>query len=322
MAFAAPLYRRQCLSCLFQRSHLQVDRSAFQLPLAMQTRYATTGTSANAAKYRKKNKAAGKETKKKKKGPQEYRQPNLKLAEQYTLCDAMRIIQAFEVGRPPNVPKYELHIRLRSLKDGPVIRNRVRLPYPVRTDLRICVICPADSPQGIAAREAGAALVGEEEVFEKVKAGKIDFDRCIAHDESVAKLNKAGVARILGPRQLMPSAKTNTIVKDVAAALRDMGGASEYRESRAVIRVAIGQLGFTPDKLKSNVAALIGQLKKDMAAMSEKISKDIHEVVLSSTNSPGFSLNGQFRSEKSLPMEQLVFLESDWRADTQTSISQ
>src|SRR5258707_15851578 len=95
-------------------------------------------------------------------------------------------LRAFEVGRKPTESKYEMHIKLKSLKNGPVIRNRLRLPHPVKTDLRICVICPPDSKYAETARAAGAALVGEEEIFEAVKDGRIEFDRMLCQTDSLA----------------------------------------------------------------------------------------------------------------------------------------
>ncbi|PQE22840.1 50S ribosomal L1 protein [Rutstroemia sp. NJR-2017a BBW] len=204
-------------------------------------------------------------------------------------------IRAFEVGQPPTSAKYEVHVKLKSLKNGPVVRNRLRLPHPVKTDIRICVICPPDSKYAESARAAGAALVGEDEIFEAVKDGRIEFDRCICQTDSLAKMNKAGLGRVLGPRGLMPSAKTGTVVKDPSLVLKDLIGGSEYRERLGVVRMAIGQLGFTPEEMQRNVKVFIEALKKDLAQLSDKINKELVEVVLSSTNSPGFSLNGEFR---------------------------
>ena len=121
----------------------------------------------------------------------------------------------------------------------------------------------------------------------------------------------------------MPSTKTNTVVKDVAGTVRSLVGGSEYRERLGVVRMAVGQLGFTPEEMQRNIRAFIEQVKKDAAAMSDRISKELGEVVslkflilvvprlegksmltsnlqvLSSTNSPGFSLNGEFKSADS-----------------------
>jgi ribosomal protein L1 len=193
--------------------------------------------------------------------------------------EKQRYLRATEVGRLPTSSKYELHLRLKSPKNGPVVRNRIRLPYPVKTDLRIAVICDPNSSTAAAARKAGASLVGEEAIFDAVKEGRIEFDRCICHQDSLAKLNKAALGRVLGPKGLMPSAKTGTVVKDVAASVQDMVGASEYRERLGVIRMAIGQLGMAPEELSRNIKSFIENVKKDMAAMSDRISKDIHEVV-------------------------------------------
>ena len=126
------------------------------------------------------------------------------------------------------------------------------------------------------------------------------FDRCIAHIDSLQALQKAQLGRILGPRGLMPSAKTNTVVKDVVSAVRDMAGASEYRERLGVVRMAVGQLGFGVEEVSKNIKAFIDSVKRDMQGISEQTAKEIHEVVLSSTNGPGLSLNGSLRSEGSV----------------------
>lgn len=97
----------------------------------------------------------------------------------------------------------------------------------------------------------------------------------------------------------MPSVKTNTVVKDVAAAVREMSGASEYRERVGVVRMSVGQLGFTPEELQKNIRAFIEAIKKDIGGLSDRITKTVHEVVLSSTNGPGLSLNGDLKSENS-----------------------
>lgn len=188
-------------------------------------------------------------------------------------------IRAFEVGRNPSSSKYELHVRLRTLKNGPVVRNRLRLPHPVKTDIRVCVIAPPGSRAAEEARAAGAALVGEDEIFAQIKEGIVDFDRCICHADSLQKLNKAGLGKILGPRKLMPSTKTGTVVTKVGTAVQEMVGGSEYREKQGVVRMAVGQLGHTAEELQSNVKAFMDMLKKDLAKLNERISKEIHEVV-------------------------------------------
>ncbi|KAJ5182942.1 hypothetical protein N7492_000558 [Penicillium capsulatum] len=249
-----------------------------------------------------KNNAKGKgksQPKPDRRGPREFRQRNLKDIEQYALCDAMRYIRAIEVGHEPTVSKYEVHIRMRTRKDGPVIRNMIRFPHAVQTESRICVICPPDSKQAKEALAAGAVLVGEQEVFDAVKAGKIEFDRCLAHPDSLPALNKAALGRVLGPRGLMPSVKTGTVVEDVASRVEMLRGGTVYRERDAVIRLPIGQLAFSPEQLRDNLRTTIEHVKKDAAGLNDRINKEIYEVVLSSTHGPGFSLNGEFKTDSS-----------------------
>ncbi|KAL8632932.1 hypothetical protein Q9189_001340 [Teloschistes chrysophthalmus] len=246
--------------------------------------------------------------KKKKRARITFKEYSLKNAEQFSLCDAMRYIRAFEVGRPPTSPKYDLAVKFRTVKNGPVVRNRLRLPHAVNTSIRICVICPPDSKHAEAAKKAGATVVGEETVFDAVKEGRIEFDRCLCHQESSGKMNKAGLGRILGPRGLMPSAKFGTIVKDTGAAVKGLIGGSEYRERNGVLRLAIGQLGFTPEEMQANIKSFMTEVKKDLNLLSDSVNKEIHEVVLSSTNSPGFTLNGEFRGPNSPSPQDLSVL--------------
>ena len=79
----------------------------------------------------------------------------------------------------------------------------------------------------------------------------------------------------------MPSVKTGTVVNQVGPALKNMVGGSEYRERVGCIRMAVGQLGFTPDEMQRNIKSFIESLKKDIAQLSDRIGKDIHEVVSS-----------------------------------------
>lgn len=228
-----------------------------------------------------------------------FKSQDMSKADKYSLCDAMRYLRAFEAGRAPTSVKYDVAVRIKTPKNSLVIRNRLRLPHPVKTDLRVCVICPPDSIYAQKAREAGAVLVGEDEIFEQIKDGKIEFDRCVCQSDSMEKLTKAGVARILGPRGLMPSAKLGTVMKDPAQSIQDMVTGAEYREREGVIRMAIGQLALTPQQLSQNIRTFMTQLKREMAQMSDRVQKDLAEVVLSSTNGPGFTLSGEFKKPTS-----------------------
>ncbi|KAG7289162.1 hypothetical protein NEMBOFW57_005525 [Staphylotrichum longicolle] len=168
-------------------------------------------------------------------------------------------LRAYEVGRPPAVVKYEVAVKVRTNKSGPVIRNRIRLPFPVKTDTRIGVICSEDSPLMVEAQQLGAVAVGEESLFESIRQGNIPFNKLICHVDSQDALRKANLGKILGPKGLMPSQKTKTITSDLKATVQELIGADEYKERAGVNH-----------------------------------PKALDEVVLSSTNGPGFSLNGSF----------------------------
>ena len=146
------------------------------------------------------------------------------------------------------------------------------------------------------ARTGGAVAFGEQSLFEIIKANpnNLPFNRLICHTDSVQALNKAGLGRVLGPKGLMPSLKTNTITKSVKTMMQEMVGAETYREKIGVIRIPIGNIQYSPRQLSDNVKTFIESIKADIARMEDRVDKDIIEVVLSSTNGPGFTLNGGF----------------------------
>lgn len=225
----------------------------------------------------------------------------------YTNSSENRILRAYEVGQPPASVKYEVHINLKTPRNGPVVKNSVRLPNPVQSEHRIAVICPEGSEIAAEATAAGAVVVGEETLFEAIRQEKIDFDRLICHEASEKALGKAGLGRILGPKGLMPSARMGTIVTDVAKSVRDSAGSSEYRERQGVIRMAVGQLAHTPEQLKTNIQTVLKKVKAECAQLSEDVSKEVHEVILSTTNGPAISLNGQFHdAQTDVPVASLA----------------
>ena len=310
MATAKPCLAQLSRTCLYS-----LRQTPSTIPIRSFSSTAPCAGKASRKKAAKKESGSAKKSKKpttekrKKKTNPNWIEPDLNGEEQFSLLEAMRysilhilwqnsadtsdrIIRAWEVGYKPTSVKYEIAMRLSGLRNGPVVRNRIRLPHPVKTDFGVCVICPPDSKYAAEARAAGAVLVGEEEVFDAVKEGKIIFERCLCQTDSLAKLNKSGIARILGPKSLMPNNKTGTIVADPAKAMKEMIGASEYRERQGVVRMAVGQLGFTPEQMSRNLKSFIESVKKDMSRLSDKISKNISEVVLSSTHGPGLPLNG------------------------------
>lgn len=149
-----PRPRLQLSALLTPSSHLLARPAATTGPLTLLRTYASNPQ----------KKPAG--TKKTRATRTHFRPTDVTTVDQFSLVDAMRYIRAFEVGRDPVAMKYEIHVKLRTAKSGPTIKSRIRLPKPVKTDMRICVI--AEGKHAAAATAAGAVLVGTEDVFEKV----------------------------------------------------------------------------------------------------------------------------------------------------------
>ncbi|CAN8096125.1 unnamed protein product [Discula destructiva] len=290
----------QCLASLARLSLTASTRPLIQTttiiprflaPAAVAAQQARTYAAAPASSQQK----GGKKVVKKKKQYKNYRADRLDKMQQFSLCDAIRYSRAFEVGQNPMSVKYDLALRLKTPRSGAVIKSRIRLPHSVRSDRRIGVICKEGSALAIQARAAGAVACGEESLFEIIRSGAIAFTAMICDQSSADKLAKQkDLGRILGPKGIMPNLRQKTITGNVLGTLREMAGADNYREKEGVVRIAIGQLGFTPEMLAANVKAMVAKVKADCQELESQTSKDIHEVVLSSTHGPGFSLDGGF----------------------------
>lgn len=139
-------------------------------------------------------------------------------------------------------------------------------------------------------------MAGQEKLFQAIRDGDIQFNRLICDTGSVGPLQSANLGRILGPKSLMPSIKLGTITNNPVGLMQEQVSAAEYRERDGVIRMPIGQLGFTPEMLSKNIKFFMDRLKDEFSKMDDKWNKQLDEVVLSTTNSPGFSLNGGFYS--------------------------
>ncbi|KUI71073.1 50S ribosomal protein L1 [Cytospora mali] len=281
----------QCLASMARLSLATTSRPAIQntIPkflapsiVAQQTRNASGRPSGARKREKKKRTFKG------------FRVDRLDGMQQFALCDAVRYARAFEVGQNPLAVKYDLAVKLKTLKSGPVIKSRIRLPHPVKSDRRIGVICREGSALAIQARRAGAVAAGEESLFQIIREGTMDFTAMICDQGSADALAKANLGRLLGPKGLMPSVRLKTISNNVLGLLKEMAGADSYREKEGVVRLAVGQLGFSPEMLAANVKAFVGQIKEDCAALEDQVNKEVHEVVLSTTHGPGFSLNGGF----------------------------
>jgi len=167
-------------------------------------------------------------------------------------------------------------------KSDQAVRGATVLPKGTGKVVRVAVF--ADGDNATAATEAGADIVGMDDLAAKVKAGDLDFDVVIATPDSMRVVGQLG--QVLGPRGLMPNPKVGTVTKDVAAAVTNAkAGQIRYRTDKGgIIHGGIGQIGFAPADIKTNLEALLADLQKAKPASAKGVF--LKKVALSSTMGP------------------------------------
>ena len=172
-------------------------------------------------------------------------------------------------------------------KSDQVVRSATVLPHGTGKTVRVAVF--AQGANADAARNAGADVVGFEDLAESIKAGQFDFDVVIAAPDAMRVVGQLG--KILGPRGLMPNPKVGTVTADVAGAIRNAkAGQVRYRTDKAgIIHCTIGKVDFAPDQLRENLQALLQDLKKLKPATSKGVY--IRRVTVSTTMGPGLAVD-------------------------------
>ncbi|MDE0050719.1 MAG: 50S ribosomal protein L1 [Rhodospirillales bacterium] len=168
-----------------------------------------------------------------------------------------------------------------------MVRGVVALPHGTGKTVRVAVFAKGDKAD--AAREAGADVVGDDDLAADVQAGKIEFDRCIATPDMMPVVGKLG--RILGPRGLMPNPKLGTVTPDVTEAVRAAkGGQVEFRVEKAgIVHAGIGKASFDEQALAANARALVDALNR--AKPSGAKGTYMKRAALSSSQGPGVKLD-------------------------------
>ncbi len=167
------------------------------------------------------------------------------------------------------------------------IRGSVNLPHGTGRTVRVLAFAKGEKAKE--AQEAGADYVGAEELIEKIKEGWLDFDKVVATPDMMGQVGKIG--RILGPRGLMPNAKTGTVTFDIGKAVKDIkGGKVDFRVDRAgVVHMPIGRVSFGPEKLKENFSAVAETILRMKPASAK--GTYVKGVALSTTMGPGIKLD-------------------------------
>jgi large subunit ribosomal protein L1 len=203
------------------------------------------------------------------------------------------LLEALTVVKDVNTTKFDasvdLHVRLGvdPRKADQALRGTVVLPHGVGKSKKVLVLC---SPDKVAeAQEAGADFVGLEEYIAKIQGGWTDVDVVIATPNVMKDLGK--IARILGPRGLMPNPKTGTVTANVAATIKEVKkGKIAFRvDKTGIVHASIGRVSFAPDKLLDNANELVNTLLK----MKPSTAKGtyVKTVTVASTMSPGIKID-------------------------------
>ncbi|HHM21546.1 MAG TPA: 50S ribosomal protein L1 [Bacteroidetes bacterium] len=205
----------------------------------------------------------------------------------YTLHEAMALVKDVNIANFD--ASVDLHVRLGvdPRKADQALRGTVTLPHGTGKTKRVLVFCTPDKEQE--AKDAGADYVGLDELIAKIQGGWLDFDVAVAMPQTMAKIGR--IARILGPRGLMPNPKTGTVTMDLAQAVQDVkGGKVAFRVDKyGIIHSSIGRVSFDPPKLVENASELVSTLIK-MKPSSAK-GTYLKSLTVASTMSPGIKID-------------------------------
>jgi large subunit ribosomal protein L1 len=201
----------------------------------------------------------------------------------YPVDEALGLIKELAGAKFVESIDVAINLGVDPKKSDQVVRGSTVLPHGTGKTVRVAVF--AQGANADAAREAGADIVGMDDLAEQIKGGDLNFDVVIASPDAMRVVGKLG--QILGPRGLMPNPKVGTVSPDVAGAVRNAkAGQVRYRTDRAgTVHCAIGTVGFEVAALKENLAALLADLNKAKPASAKGVY--MQKVSVSSTMGPG-----------------------------------
>lgn len=205
----------------------------------------------------------------------------------YAATDAFSLLKELSSVKFEESVDVSINLGVDPRKSDQVVRGSTVLPNGTGKDVRVAVFTQGDNAD--AAREAGADLVGMEDLADEVKAGKMDFDVVIASPDAMRIVGQLG--QILGPRGLMPNPKVGTVTPNVAEAVRNAkSGQVQFRTDKGgIIHCTIGKSSFDPAALQQNLEALIADLKKLKPSSAKGIY--LKKVSVSTTMGPGLALD-------------------------------
>lgn len=213
---------------------------------------------------------------------------NLDTDKVYALADAIEALREYTSKKFDETLEIAIRLGIDVTKADQNIRGMLSLPNGTGKSVRVAVFTENSADE---AKQAGADVVGGAELIDSVAAGNINFDRVIATPDMMPKMSK--IARVLGPKGLMPNPKLGTVTNNVAEAVKTAkAGQIEYRaEKKGIIHAGIGKMSFATDKLVENAVALIDQLKKVKPASSK--GQYILGISVATTQGPGLKVDAK-----------------------------
>ncbi len=205
----------------------------------------------------------------------------------YTLDDAITLLSESSFAGFNESVDLAVNLGVNPAHADQMVRGTVSLPHGTGKTVRVVVFAKGDKQ--IEARDAGADVVGADDLVEKIQGGWLDFDKAVATPDMMGLVGKLG--RVLGPRGLMPNPKTNTVTFDVGTAVKELkAGRVEYRVEKAgIVHVPVGRKNFSAEQIRENVIAVMDSLNK--AKPSTAKGAYIKAVALSTTMGPGIKLD-------------------------------
>ena len=201
----------------------------------------------------------------------------------YPVDEALNLIKETATAKFDESVDVAVQLGIDPRKSDQLVRGSVVLPAGTGKTVRVAVFAQGD--KAAAATEAGADIVGMEDLAERIKGGQLDFDVVIASPDTMRVVGALG--QILGPRGLMPNPKVGTVTPDVAQAVRNAkAGQVQYRTDKAgIVHATIGRASFDVDQLKTNLAALVDALNKARPTTSKGVY--MRKLAVSSTMGTG-----------------------------------
>ena len=205
----------------------------------------------------------------------------------YSVVDALTLAKELATAKFKESMDVSVNLGVDPRKSDQVVRRSTVLPHGTGKTIRVAVFAQGDNAD--AAKQAGADIVGMDDLAEQVQKGDLSFDVVIASPDTMRVVGKLGP--ILGPRGLMPNPKVGTVTADVAQAVKNAkAGQVRYRTDRAgIIHCSIGSTDFDVTALEENLKALLDDLVKAKPAASKGIY--LQKVTISSTMGPGICVD-------------------------------